>query len=210
MPWVTYLWPGLPQLWRQGLWIGLTWAVGFGLLLNGLLMASLVWVELLSPGMLRAGWLVTGGIWLASVVTSAWYGWGVAPRRAHSAEAMFREAQSEYLQGKWFEAEQILGQLLEIQPRDVEARLMLATLLKHNGRLNEAAEQLRRLELLQDARTWALEIEVEKQAIAELVLEHQEHLQQMQAAAENEGTPEEIEHVAETIGPADEPVPHAA
>jgi hypothetical protein len=206
MPWVTYLWPGLPQLWRQGLWVGLALAVGFGVLLNGLLMASLVWVELLSPGMLRAGWLVTGGIWLASAVTSAWYGWGVAPRRAHSVEAMFREAQSEYLQGKWFEAEQILGRLLEIQPRDVEARLMLATLLKHNGRLSEAAEQLRRLELLQDARTWALEIEVEKQTITDLAAEQQE----MQVTAENAGFADQSEHVAVTSESADEPVPHAA
>lgn len=169
MPWVTYLWPGLPQLWRHGAWGGLAFAVGFGLLLNGLLMASFVWVELLSPGMLRAGWFVATVVWLGAAATSAWYGWGVAPRRATTAEAMFREALGEYLQGKWFEAERILGRLLDTQPRDVEARLMLATLLRHCGRYGEAAEQLARLELLQDARTWAREIGVEKRAIAEAI-----------------------------------------
>jgi tetratricopeptide (TPR) repeat protein len=134
-----------------------------------LLMASFVWVELLSPGMLRAGWFVATVVWLGAAATSAWYGWGVAPRRATTAEAMFREALGEYLQGKWFEAERILGRLLDTQPRDVEARLMLATLLRHCGRYGEAAEQLARLELLQDARTWAREIRVEKRAIAEAI-----------------------------------------
>ncbi len=204
MPWVTYLWPGLPYLWRQGLWSGLALALGFGVLLNGLLLASFVWVELLSPGMLRAAWFVTGGLWLAAAVTSAWYGWGVAPRRANSAEAMFREALGEYLQGKWFEAERILGRLLDMQPRDIEARLMLATLLRHNARFGEAAEQLARLELLRDAQTWAREIEVEKQAIAEALAE----LRQTEAEQATEQAVAEI--VAETSEPADACEPRAA
>jgi thioredoxin-like negative regulator of GroEL len=178
--------------------------MGFGVLLNGLLLASFVWVELLSPGMLRAAWFVTGGLWLASAVTSAWYGWGVAPRRANSAEAMFREALGEYLQGKWFEAERILGRLLDTQPRDIEARLMLATLLRHNARFGEAAEQLARLELLQSAQTWAREIDVEKQAIAEALAELR------QAEAEQAAEQQAAEIVAETSEPADACEPRAA
>lgn len=204
MPWVTYLWPGLPYLWRQGQWSGLALALGFGMLLNGLLLASFVWVELLSPGMLRAAWFVTGGLWLASAVTSAWYGWGVAPRRANSAEAMFREALGEYLQGKWFEAERILGRLLDTQPRDIEARLMLATLLRHNARFGEAAEQLARLELLQSAQTWAREIDVEKQAIAEALAELR------QAEAEQAAELQAAEVVAEISEQVDACEPRAA
>jgi cytochrome c-type biogenesis protein CcmH/NrfG len=79
---------------------------------------------------------------------------------------MFRTALGEYLQGNWFEAEQILGQLLELRPRDVEGRLMLATLLRHNHRLQEALDQLARVELLSDARFWKQEIEVERRMIA--------------------------------------------
>ena len=166
MPWAIYAWPGLPQLWRNGQWQGLVAAVGFGVLLNLLLLASFVWVELISSGWLRAGWLLAGLVWFSAAGWSMWHGWGVAPRRVQSADAMFREALGEYLQGNWFEAEQILGRLLELRPRDVEGRLLLATLLRHNGRLKEALDQLARLELLSDARLWKQEIDVERQAIA--------------------------------------------
>lgn len=183
MPWATYLWPGLPQLWRQGLWWGLALAVGFGVLLNLLVMASFVWVELLGSGTLKFAWLAMSVLWLGSAVASVWHSWGVVPRVTCSAEAMFRTALSEYLKGNWFEAERTLGRLLELRPRDVEARLLLATLLRHNVRLNEALEQLTRLELLEDARRWAREIEVEREAIAQLAAENSEN-QHNQPASE--------------------------
>ena len=66
---------------------------------------------------------------------------------------------------KPFEAERLLGEILQLRPRDAEARLMLATLLRHNRRYGEALEQLSRLELLEDARTWRREIHVERQSI---------------------------------------------
>ncbi len=166
MPWAIYAWPGLVQLWRNGQWQGLAAAVGFGVLLNLLLLASFVWVELISPPWLKAGWLLAGLVWFSAAGWSMWHGWGVAPRQVQSADAMFRAALGEYLQGNWFEAEQILGRLLELRPRDVEGRLLLATLLRHNGRLKEALDQLARLDLLSDARIWKQEIEVERQAIA--------------------------------------------
>jgi hypothetical protein len=175
MPWATYLWPGLPQLWCRGLWWGLALAVGFGVLLNLLVMASFVWVELLGSGTLKFAWLATSVLWLGSAVASVWHSWGVVPRVTGSAEAMFRVALSEYLKGNWFEAERTLGRLLEVRPGDVEARLLLATLLRHNVRLTEALEQLARLELLEDARRWAREIEVEREAIAELAAEISEN-----------------------------------
>ncbi len=166
MPWVTYLWPGLPQLWQQGIWSGLLLAVAFGTLVNLALMASFVWVELLGPGWLRLLWLVIGSVWVGSAAATAWYGRGVMPQKAISAEAIFREALSEYLRESWFEAERMLVELLEAHPRDVEARLLLATLLRHNQRYGEALAQLARLELLRDAQRWNLEINVEKQHIA--------------------------------------------
>jgi len=167
MPWATYLWPGLPQLWRQGLWTGLALAVGFGMLLNVALLASFVWLELLGPVTLRLVWLAVGCLWVVSAAATAWHGWGVAPRLAVSAEAMFREALGEYLRENWFEAEQRLLKLLEAHPRDAEARLLLATLLRHTERYAEAALQLGRLELLKDAQRWTLEMNVEKQLLAE-------------------------------------------
>ena len=167
MPWTTYLWPGLPQLWYGGLWSGLVLAVGSAVLLNALLLATFVWVELLVPPYIQYAWLATGTLWIGAAAASAWFGQGGAPRGAIAAEAMFREALHEYLQGSWFETERILGRLLHLHPRDVEARLMLATLLRHTGRYQEALEHLARLELLRGASRWAAEIAAEKTWIAE-------------------------------------------
>jgi tetratricopeptide (TPR) repeat protein len=167
MPWIPYLWPGLPQLWYGGLWSGLALAVGSAVLLNVLLLATFVWVELLSPSYLRYAWLGTGALWIGAAATSAWFGWGGLSGRTTSAEGMFREALHEYLKGNWFETERLLGQLLHSYPRDVEARLMLATLLRHTGRYPEALDHLGRLELLQSASLWAMEIAAEKAWIAE-------------------------------------------
>jgi len=178
MPWATYLWPGLPQLWDSGFWSGLVLAAGFALLLNLLLLASFVWVELLSSLHLRVGWLAAGSLWMGAAVISGRYGargrysnssrdGGRGPGHSTaSAEVLFREALSEYLQGSWFEAEAILKRLLHLDPRDMEARLLLATLLRHTRRRNEALEQLDRLERLRDAPLWAQEIAAERLRIA--------------------------------------------
>ncbi len=166
MPWTTCLWPGLPQLWSGGLWSGLALAVGSAVLLNALLLATFVWVELLNPSYLRYAWLGTGALWIGAAATSAWFGRQSVPRRATSVEAMFREALHEYLKGSWFETERILGRLLHVHPHDVEARLMLATLLRHTGRYQKALDHLARLERLRDASKWAAEIAAEKTWIA--------------------------------------------
>ena len=168
MPWTTYLWPGLPYLWLSGMWSGLALAAGFSVLLNLVVLASFVWVELLSPLHVRLGWFAIACLWFGSAAISAWYGGGRVTRiEAASTEGLFRQAMSEYLQGSWFEAESILGRLLHLDPRDVEARLMLATLLRHTRRYQEALDQLNRLDRLRDAQKWAREIAAERQWVSE-------------------------------------------
>ncbi len=119
-PWATYLWPGLPQLWYRGLGAGLALAAGCAILLNLLLLASFVWVELLSPWHLKLGWLAIGTLWCGAAVLSARNSRREVTEEAVSTEGLFREALSEYLQRSWFEAERILVRLLHLYPRDVE------------------------------------------------------------------------------------------
>lgn len=167
MPWTTYLWPGLPQLWYWGYGSGLALAALSAALLNTLLLGSLVWVEWIGPWPLRLGWTAAGMLWIGSAVLSAWRGRGnPTPPQPASAEGLFRRALSEYLQGSWFEAESLLGQLLQVHPRDAEARLMLATLLRRTERPQEALAQLARLELLRDSEKWRLEIASERDRLA--------------------------------------------
>ena len=165
MPRFTYLWPGLPQLWHAGSWTGLVLATGFAVLVDVLLLASFVWVELLQPRDLQLGWAATGLVWIGAAVLSI--GFGRLPTAAVSADSLFRGALREYLQGSWFEAETMLGKLLRLAPRDVEARLLLATLLRRTQRLDEALDQLYRVERLRDAERWTREIAAEREQIAE-------------------------------------------
>jgi hypothetical protein len=70
-----------------------------------------------------------------------------------------------YLKGNWFEAEYFLSGLLAANPRDVDAALMLATLLRHTGRFDEALEGLARLERCEDAERWHWEIGRERDLV---------------------------------------------
>jgi hypothetical protein len=167
--WATYLWPGLPQLWFDGAWSGLALSIGFSLLLNLLLVASLVWGELLEPAVLRFGWLALGLAWASSLVL---LGWGEKSRsiveQSPAQEDLFRRALTEYLRGAWFEAESLCGQVVANHPRDVDARLLLATLLRRTKRAADARLQLAELERIESASKWQAEIELEKRLLQEL------------------------------------------
>jgi hypothetical protein len=165
----AYLWPGLPQLWFEGAWSGLALAFGFALLVNFLLVASLIWVELIAPTVLALGWLAIALIWVGSGIFVAWTG-GLRDSSAavQTRDDLFRTALGEYLKGAWFEAETLLGRLLALDNRDVDARLMLASLLRHTRRPLEARRQLDELERLEKAARWQAEIDHERQLLKRL------------------------------------------
>lgn len=166
---MAYLWPGLPWLWARGSWSALAVAVGFAALVNLALLSSLVWSELLAPSVRTACWAAVVAIWGSSATLC--YGWDrrrqAADGQSGPADRCLEEALDHYLKGNWFEAERVLVGLLRQDPRDVDARLMIATLLRHTGRLDEAARQLDQLQRLEDACKWELEIGREREFLAE-------------------------------------------
>ena len=173
MPRWTYLWPGLAPLWWRGAWWGLAIALAFATLLDVALLATLLWTEWLGHDVLAALWGAIGVVWLGS----AWHSrrWGAAwvtfsspksEKRQEEADRLFREAQSEYLCGNWLAAEKLLGRLIGRNARDVDARLMLATLKRHTSRFDDASEQLTRLARIEDAGKWEPEI-AREQALLE-------------------------------------------
>jgi len=167
-PWVAYLWPGLPELFRHGAWPALAVAWGFGVLVNLGVASSLVWDELLSPTVRSLVWLAVFVFWGSAAAFSYLSDGRVrSHRNAKAAGDNFGEAMDHYLQGNWFEAERILYRILRKNPRDVEAALMLATLLRHAGRLEESARRLDRVERLEDSRAWQLEICRERKLLEE-------------------------------------------
>ncbi len=138
-------------------------AVLFAIVLNFALTATFVWPEMVSFGMLAAIW--TGVILFWGIAT--WTGTHevirIRGRSAEQQQALFSNAQVEYLKGHWLEAETLLRELLGIDQHDGDARLMLASLLRHSDRVGEALVELETLELSEAGAKWASEISRERQ-----------------------------------------------
>jgi cytochrome c-type biogenesis protein CcmH/NrfG len=86
---------------------------------------------------------------------------------------LFRRASREYLNGNWIKAEQLLTHLIRLNARDVDAQLMLASLLRRTGQLTEASGRLRRLEATDGAEKWRSEIARERHMLEGQFTKHQ-------------------------------------
>ncbi len=79
--------------------------------------------------------------------------------KASARDKLFREAQTQYLQGNWIETETALKKLLKKDHRDVEARLMLSTLWRHTKRREESLREVEFLVRTEEASGWAQELQ---------------------------------------------------
>jgi hypothetical protein len=168
MPWTVYLWPGLPQSWFFGDWRGLALALGTAAALNVLLLVSFGWTELIGPSLRNTIWVAFAAAWIVGLVWSKRQCRRQAAVYSLSAEQdSFGQAVDHYLKGDAYQAEQILTSLLRRNVRDVDARLMLATLLRRGKRLDEATQQLDTLAKFEAAAKWGVEIQEERDLLAE-------------------------------------------
>jgi len=162
------LWPGLPQMWVGGRWLGLATAAGFALAVETLFLTLFVWDEVLGRAGMAALATFVAGTWLVGVVVNRRW---VAQRRHEAAlpeaDDLFPDALAEYLQGSWFLAEQKCRELIRRRRSDVDARLLLATLLRHTNRFAEARTELNALAKLDGAAKWLLEISHERRLLEE-------------------------------------------
>jgi Tetratricopeptide repeat len=158
--WAIYLWPGLADLWWRGAWSGLALAAAFALLVNLLIASTLIWGELLGP---NPGGTIWGGFvaaWLALLVVSIRTSPAKDEAALGGAGDLFPSALTEYLRGNWVEAELLARKLIARLPADVEATLLLAAVLRHTNRFDEARETLDTLTLWDRAAAWRMEIDV--------------------------------------------------
>ncbi len=178
MPWPAYLWPGLPQLARDGNWAALAFAVTAAALLNAVLLETWFWTDALAPAVRIICWVFLGAAWSIGIGYWAWVdrpghpghplaGRGSAAASEKAGGKVFDEALEDYLKGNWFEAERKLNLLLRRDEHDLEARLLMATLLRHAKRFDDATHQLNLLVRLDGAERWALEIHREGELLAE-------------------------------------------
>jgi hypothetical protein len=168
MRWIACLWPGLPQLWMYGSWSGLAVAIAAAVGLDLLLLVGFGWSELIGHGLRSTLWVAFGVVWAVAA------GWSAREYRRRAAagtpdpqEDAFAEALDHYLKGDYYQAERVLEDLLRRNVRDLDARLMLATLLRHTGRLDEAVRQLDTLARFEGAGKWEQEILEERRLLAE-------------------------------------------
>jgi tetratricopeptide (TPR) repeat protein len=158
----------LPQLWLYGSWAGLFLAVASAAILNLLLLGSFGWSELIAANLRTAVWVSGGGVWLIAVGLSVvWCRRWRARANGRSGNDVFAEAVNHYLRGDYFQAELALQRLLRANLRDLDARLMLATLMRRTGRTDEATQQLDTLVRFDGAARWEVEVEQERELLAE-------------------------------------------
>ena len=172
-------WPGLPGLWYRGHFSSLLLAVGFAIVLNLALISSFVWPLCLGETFPAVAWPTLLILWTVAAYVSVSTlpdVMSVATTAKVSAEeatdTLFIQAQHEYLGGDWKAAESLLLQRLNRFPRDVESRLLLATLLRHDRRLEQASDQLDTIQKFDESHAWDFEIRRERRLI-ELILEHE-------------------------------------
>lgn len=172
-PIVMCCWPGLPRLWLCGDWFSLAIALAFGGVLNLLLVSVCARPEWLPWPLPLLTWGAVTGFWIVSAAR-AYRQWPQLDKPSHGANAhgaedqgLFLQAQSEYLLGHWFEAETVLNKLVRHSHRDVEARLMLATLYRHTKRFEAAIKELNEIGRLDGSAKWQAEIAVERRLLAQ-------------------------------------------
>ena len=186
-------WPGLPGLWYRGRWTSLILAIAFAVLLNLTIVASFIWTGIFEDDAFPAiAWPMLLLIWFASVViarrnmpdvmslTKFDSIATVDTESAESIDALFIEARREYLKGHWDEAQSLLQRQLKRHSRDIESRLMLATLFRHTRQFDEATEQLNWIEKYDPAIHWKNEIARERELLR---LVHEFELTQHDPAA---------------------------
>lgn len=158
-----WLWPGLPQLWLGGEWRGFGLAVIAAVALQGWILVAWVWEELSQPIWFGWGIGTLAVLWVYGVVSGRrWLKRFAADSIDELPGDLFPSAFAEYLQGNWFAAEQNCRELIRVRRHDVDARLLLTSVLRRMDRRLEALNELNALTKLDGADKWQWEIEEER------------------------------------------------
>jgi hypothetical protein len=161
------LWPGLPELWYRGDIRSLSLSLIFAVTLNMALMGTFVWTAWYPAWVIRLFWC---GIVFASLFSfaRARKNWdSITGRLATDSKANDRliEAQRQYLQGNFFEAEAMLHRNLSQSTLDVESALLLISVLRRTRRWQQALHWIEQVMLRENSARWHRDLMLEKQKI---------------------------------------------
>lgn len=173
-------WPGLPSLWFRGNLSSLLVAIGFSVLFNLTLVASFLWPWILGETFPLVAWPLIFLVWTVSAfvafqrlpdLMAVPVSEKVAEQRP--PDTLFIQAQGEYLKGHWEEAVSLLHRQILHIPRDIESRLLLATLFRHVRDFDNAQIQLDEIEKFDESFEWRFEIDRERDLL-DLIQQHEE------------------------------------
>lgn len=160
------MWPGLPELWFRGKWSGLPAAITFAIVLNVLLVARFIYPQWLEPLMVRLVFWAFVAIWVGLFIKAIrGLPQMLAPRMTSKTEDRYDEARTQYLKARWYEAEALLAECLETDPRDAPAMLLLASVYRKTDRFSAAQQTLQCMGSLETGDGWWLEREAEERRL---------------------------------------------
>lgn len=164
---LTLVWPGLPWLWLRGSLAGLVVALAFAVAVDVAVVTTWIWPELVDLPVAIGVWGAAAAIWiLATVSAVSAFPPPLVTGREREADGLFVAARDAYLARDWTTAEARLRALLVAAPTDGEGQLLLATLLRRVGRLDEARAALGKLSASDCGAAWRPEIARERARIA--------------------------------------------
>ncbi len=166
---VMGFWPGLPRLWFRGDLRALMVSLAFGLLVHFLLVATFYWPLWVSGWVVLFGWIFAVGCSFFALIGN-WMQWRSILEGTSSDEksdALYLEAQLHYLRGDYFEAEAALHRIFSSGKQDVEAAILMVSILRRTRRWAQGIYCIDRLLLLEKSAPWRIELEMERKKIRE-------------------------------------------
>lgn len=166
--WAMIFWPGLAVAWESGSFRALGITLVFALALQTAWVGTFVWPALLRDWETSLLWWSIALAVLGSVIYQTCHiAWASHSDAGRCSNLALQEAQAYYLQGSFFEAEQLLTPYVSQGEWDVEAALWLASIYRRTGRFEAATMVLQTIETLERASLWAAEISQEHRKIKE-------------------------------------------
>jgi hypothetical protein len=160
------LWPGFSAAWISGSFRGLVLALLFMVVLQAAWIGTFVWPAYLTTWETHLLWWTLAVCVVGSVLYQTLYvAWSGETNPAKCSETILQQAQALYLQGNYFEAEELLVPYVSGGQWDVDAGLWLASIYRRTGRLEAASVVLQTLESLERGEIWSMEIRQEHRKI---------------------------------------------
>lgn len=167
--WGMSLWPGFPAAWNSGSVGGMFLALLFVVGLQWAWIGTFVWPAWLTSWESQVLWWTLGFSVVGSIIYQTLYvAWLGGNRVAGCTDAVLHQAQAYYLQGSYFEAEELLVPYVSSGEWDVEAGLWLASIYRRTGRLEAAEVLLKTVESFERGGVWAEEISQERRKIKDI------------------------------------------